>query len=79
MVTAANIGLLKARLIDLCGLFDFANINPDQFSDTVAEEDETEDESNDSRGEVIEEMEYADMVAHKLDFDSVDMGSKLFE
>ena len=65
-----------ARQADLPDLVD---INPDQFPDTVAEEDETEDESNDSVGEEIEEMEYADLVAHKLDSDSVDRGSELFE
>ena len=46
---------------------DFADINADHFADTFAEEHETEHESNDSVGEEIEEMEYADLMHLNLD------------
>ena len=63
-----------------CGhedLPDFADINADHFADKFAEEHETEHESNDSVGEDIEEMEYADLM--KPGSDCEDSGSELFE
>ena len=58
---------------------DFADINADQFADTFAEEHETEHESNDSVGEDIEEMEYADLMPLKPGSDCEDNGTELFE